>query len=69
MPTASIPAIVHPTSIPVHGVPAALSTEVIWPEHEADHSPASNVEVDNGWAILPISYTSGIICPRWWDIC
>jgi hypothetical protein len=32
------------------GLPGALSTEVQWPKHEADHSSPSSAEVMNEWS-------------------
>jgi hypothetical protein len=42
-----------PTQPPIQGVPVALSLEVKWSGHEADHSHTSSAEVRNVW-----SYTS-----------
>jgi hypothetical protein len=41
--------VLGPTQPPIQWVQGALSTEVKRPEHEADHSPASNADVKNTW--------------------
>jgi hypothetical protein len=52
----SIPAL-GPTQPPIQRVP-----EVKRPGREADHSPPSNAEVENGGAIRPLPYTSSWSC-------
>jgi hypothetical protein len=42
-----------PTQPPIQWVPRALTSLIKQPEHEADHSPPSSVNVKNAW-----SYTS-----------
>jgi hypothetical protein len=40
---------VRPIQPPTQGVPRALSPEIKWKGHEADHSPPSSAEVKNTW--------------------
>jgi hypothetical protein len=42
--TSSRPAL-EPIQIPIQWTLGAFSPEVMWPEHEADHSPATSAEV------------------------
>jgi hypothetical protein len=47
-----------PTQSPTQWVPGALSLGVTWHGREADHSPSSSAEFDNGGAICPLPHTS-----------
>jgi hypothetical protein len=47
-----------PTQPPIQWVLRAIFRGVKWPGREADHSPASNAEVNNGGGNHPLPHTS-----------
>jgi hypothetical protein len=46
----------EPIQPPIQWVPAALSLGLKWHGREADHSPPSRAEVNNGGAIPPLPH-------------
>jgi hypothetical protein len=50
-----------PTHLAIHWVPRALSLEVKWLEHEAEHSPPSTAEVGNCGPIPPTPHLHGVV--------
>jgi hypothetical protein len=49
---------VGPNQSPMQWLPSVLSPRVKRQGHEADHSPPSSAEVDNGGAIHPLPMSS-----------
>jgi hypothetical protein len=47
-----------PTQRPTQQVVGALSSEAMVPVREADHSPPSSAEVNDGGALPPLPYMS-----------
>jgi hypothetical protein len=54
--TASRPALMH-TYLPIQWIAMTAYPEVKRPECEADHSPPSSAEVENGGATPPLPHT------------
>jgi hypothetical protein len=52
--------LLHNVQAPIQWEAGALSLEVKRPDREADHSPTSIAEVEEGGAMLPFPHTSSL---------